>query len=76
MGKTAIDENIVLRNGKIVWKHGRTGRFFFVTWVPKIIRTQSTQACMKYKYKQCEKLEQVKGEGLTTCFMPNLRMSG
>ena len=25
--------------------------FFSLTWVPKIIRTQSTRACMKYKQK-------------------------
>ena len=40
---------IAIRNGKIVWKHGQMRPVFFITWVPKIIRIHSTQACMKYK---------------------------
>ena len=30
---------------------GNNGRFFFITWVPKILRTQSSQACMWYNWK-------------------------
>ena len=29
----------------------KIGRFFFITWLPKIIRTHSTRGCMKYKQK-------------------------
>ena len=31
--------------------YGYTGRAFFITGVPKIIRTQTTRACMEYKQK-------------------------
>ena len=41
---------------------------FFITWVPKIIRNQSTRAYMKYK--------QFKVKGLSSCFVLNLRMPG
>ena len=50
--------------------------FFFITWVSKIIRTQSTQDGMKYKYKQWRKFYQFKVKGLTSCFIPSLKMSG
>ena len=41
---------------------------FFITWVPKIIRNQSTRSYMKYK--------QFKVKGLSSCFVLNLRISG
>ena len=71
-----LRNSIVIRNGKIVWKHRPNWPFFFIIWVPNIIRTQSTQACMKYKYKQGGKLYQFKVKGLTKCFITNLRMPG
>ena len=71
-----LRNSIVMRNGKIVWKYGPNRPGFFIIWVPKIIRTQSMQTCMKYKYKQCGKLYQFKVKGLATCFITNLRMPG
>ena len=42
---------IFIRNGKMVWKHGPNQSFLLQTCNPKIIRTESTSGCMKYKQK-------------------------
>ena len=51
-------------------------RFFFITSVSKIIRTQSTRVCMKYKQKVRGTIKQFKIKGLSSCYVLNLRMSG
>ena len=67
---------IVIRNGRAVWNTGQTGRFFFITWVPKIIRTQSTRACIKYKQTSARNHRKVENKRITSCFVLNLKISG
>ena len=68
---------IVMRNEKIVWKHGPNLPFFlYNTRVPKKIRTQSTRACMKYKQASPRNYITFKVKGLSSCILLNLRMPG
>ena len=66
-----MSKTIVIRNGK----HGPNWLFFFITWVPKIIRTQSTQACMKDKQKSSRNHKIVQVKDLLFCLVMNLRIS-
>ena len=71
--------SIVTKNGKIVWKHGPNRPFFLVTWVPKIIRTQSTKPAWNINKKLRETTNQFKVKWLSwlsPCFVLNLRTSG
>ena len=40
--------------------------FFFITWVPEIIGTQSTRACIKYK-QVWRTIKRYKIKGLSLC---------
>ena len=68
--------NIVIRNGKIIWKHGPNRPFFLYKLSSEIIRTQTTRACLIYQQKVRGTINQFKVKGLSSCFVLNLRMSG
>ena len=66
---------IVKRNGKIAWKHGPNRSFLHQTWVPKIIRTQSTSGRMKYKQKSARDHKLVWSKRIFFVLCADLRMS-
>ena len=54
---------------------GRTGPFFFTTWVPKIIRTQLSEPATNINKPVRGTIKQFKVKGLSSYFVLNLRMS-
>ena len=72
LGYQCLGICMVIRNGMIVWKHGPNRSFFLYN----LIKTQPMRACMKYKQIVGGTIKQFKVEGLSSCFVLNLRMSG
>ena len=70
-------KNIVIRNGKIVWKHGPNQPFVLYNLSSKKLLESSLLEPASNINKQARgTIKQFKVKGLSSCFVLNLRMSG